>query len=195
MRIKFRRYTWAEFQTDNPILADGEPAFETDTGQTKIGDGVTPWIYLPYTPWDGPGTIAYAENRTGTVTSFSSTSPVFVTGCFIIIPPTKRDVWVEWGVNLGISTAGGGEVYSAVYETTSGVAVAIDSLMTKFESTVTTSNTAGGHNRRTKVGPSDVVRHWALYGLLVRYGGSGLVANFRNINSSAGKSYLSAVAQ
>jgi hypothetical protein len=32
----------------NPILLDGQPGLETDTGQLKLGDGVTAWNLLPY---------------------------------------------------------------------------------------------------------------------------------------------------
>lgn len=32
----------------NPILLKGEIAFESDTRQFKIGDGITPWNELPY---------------------------------------------------------------------------------------------------------------------------------------------------
>jgi hypothetical protein len=48
--IRIRRgvaYRWTEI---NPILADGEPGFETDTRKLKIGDGHTPWKDLPYSP-------------------------------------------------------------------------------------------------------------------------------------------------
>lgn len=37
--------TWAK---NNPVLAKGEPGFEYDTNQLKIGDGTTPWNSLPY---------------------------------------------------------------------------------------------------------------------------------------------------
>ena len=32
----------------NPVLAVGEIGYETDTGKTKKGDGVTPWASLAY---------------------------------------------------------------------------------------------------------------------------------------------------
>ena len=34
--------------TDLGVLLAGEPAFETDTGQLKIGNGVSAYIDLPY---------------------------------------------------------------------------------------------------------------------------------------------------
>lgn len=46
--IQFRRGTAAAWTTANPILADGEMGFETDTRKQKIGDGVTAWSSLAY---------------------------------------------------------------------------------------------------------------------------------------------------
>ena len=47
-RIKLRRDTAANWTTNNPILAAGEPGLETDTGRTKFGDGTTAWADLSY---------------------------------------------------------------------------------------------------------------------------------------------------
>jgi hypothetical protein len=46
--IQLRGDTAANWTTVNPILAERELAFETDTNLYKIGDGVTPWNTLPY---------------------------------------------------------------------------------------------------------------------------------------------------
>jgi hypothetical protein len=46
--IQFRSDTAANWTAKNPILADGEPGFESNTGKLKIGNGVTPWTSLPY---------------------------------------------------------------------------------------------------------------------------------------------------
>ena len=47
-KIQLRRDTAARWQNYNPILSEGEPGFETDTDQYKIGDGVSTWNQLPY---------------------------------------------------------------------------------------------------------------------------------------------------
>ena len=47
-RIKLRRDTAANWTTENPILAEGEPGLETDTGKIKYGDGTTAWVSLDY---------------------------------------------------------------------------------------------------------------------------------------------------
>lgn len=46
--IDFRQGTAAAWTSTNPVLASGEPGFETDTGKLKIGDGVSVWTSLDY---------------------------------------------------------------------------------------------------------------------------------------------------
>ncbi len=46
-RMRFRRDTAANWNAANPVLALGEPGYITDTGQFKVGDGVTVWTSLP----------------------------------------------------------------------------------------------------------------------------------------------------
>lgn len=46
--LQFRRDTAANWASNNPTLALGEPAFETDTGYYKIGDGSTAYNTLAY---------------------------------------------------------------------------------------------------------------------------------------------------
>lgn len=46
--IQIRRGTASQWTTANPVLADGELGFETDTKKGKLGNGVTAWSSLPY---------------------------------------------------------------------------------------------------------------------------------------------------
>lgn len=46
--LRFKRGTAAAMAASNPILNDGEPAFETDTGKMKVGHGSTAWNDLHY---------------------------------------------------------------------------------------------------------------------------------------------------
>src|ERR1700691_2105432 len=46
--LKWRRDTAANWTSNNPTLAQGEPGFETDTGAYKIGNGTTAWSSLAY---------------------------------------------------------------------------------------------------------------------------------------------------
>lgn len=54
--FKFRRGNSTDWTAKNPILADGEPGVERDTGRLKIGTGATPWNELPYSAGGSGGT-------------------------------------------------------------------------------------------------------------------------------------------
>ena len=47
-RIQLRRGTAAEWTSANPVLAQGEPGIESDTGKQKFGNGTSAWSALPY---------------------------------------------------------------------------------------------------------------------------------------------------
>lgn len=55
-QIKLRRDTSAAFASSNPVLGNGEPAYETDTKKLKIGDGTTAYTQLEYFSAGGGGT-------------------------------------------------------------------------------------------------------------------------------------------
>lgn len=57
VQLKWRRDTAANWSSNNPTLAAGEPGFETDTVKYKIGDGSTAWSSLSY------GTMSGAESN------------------------------------------------------------------------------------------------------------------------------------
>jgi len=46
--LQIRRDTAANWTSNDPTLAEGEWAFETDTGKLKVGDGSTAWTSLNY---------------------------------------------------------------------------------------------------------------------------------------------------
>lgn len=46
--FKLRRDRSSNWVRINPILGDGEPGYERDTGRFKIGDGVHNWLELEY---------------------------------------------------------------------------------------------------------------------------------------------------
>lgn len=54
-QIKLRRDTSTAFASSNPILGNGEPAYETDTKKLKIGDGTTAYTQLEYFSAGGGG--------------------------------------------------------------------------------------------------------------------------------------------
>lgn len=46
--FKLRRASAFEWIEENPVLFDGEPGFERDTGKLKIGNGIHTWTELSY---------------------------------------------------------------------------------------------------------------------------------------------------
>lgn len=64
VHIQKRRDTAANWTSVDPVLADGEAGYETDTGQEKTGDGTTAWTSLPYF---GGGSVSSVNGETGVV--------------------------------------------------------------------------------------------------------------------------------
>lgn len=69
----------------NEVLLAGQPCFETDTGQVKVGDGVSRWADLSYLTVDagdvvGLGDLAFVS------TSGDSADFLDGTGNFVPIP-------------------------------------------------------------------------------------------------------------
>jgi hypothetical protein len=62
-RIRLRRGTAAQWSAANPVLALGEPGFETDTSRVKIGDNTTAWNALAY--FTTPKSVTIAEPQPG----------------------------------------------------------------------------------------------------------------------------------
>jgi len=61
-RIQLRRGTAAQWAAANPVLAQGEPGIETNTGKQKFGDGVTAWNFLPYASKGDTGAPGVADD-------------------------------------------------------------------------------------------------------------------------------------
>ena len=55
-KLKIRRDNSTVWNLINPVLEQGEPAVELDTGRMKIGDGERPYVELPYTSSTGSTT-------------------------------------------------------------------------------------------------------------------------------------------
>jgi hypothetical protein len=68
--IRLRRDTAANWTSVNPVLALGEPGFETDTNKIKFGNGLSAWNSLSYSGGGGGGSVAWAD-----VTGKPSTFP------------------------------------------------------------------------------------------------------------------------
>lgn len=62
--FQLRRGTAANWNKNNPILADGEPGYVLDENILKIGDGITPWKDLKVIGGsDGKGGIFNAKSH------------------------------------------------------------------------------------------------------------------------------------
>lgn len=139
------------------------------------------------------GSMAYATNESAVGTTFG-TAATAIPGLTIAIPATAADVVIEWGVTLQLVTAGQGAAFTLLYETTTGTAVGLDSVWTHCRDNAYPTTTSWAcHSMRSRVGPSDTSRVFAIYGQVVREAGSSLAVNARNLNG-AGRSYVRAVA-
>lgn len=74
-RIQFRRGTAAEFNTANPVLASGEPAYALDTNLLKVGDGSSTWAAL--SAISGSSEAKTSRSTTLASTSYSSWLPAY----------------------------------------------------------------------------------------------------------------------
>lgn len=55
VKIQIRNDTAQAWAAANPVLSDGEPGAESNTGRLKIGNGIDRWLDLPYVGGDGSG--------------------------------------------------------------------------------------------------------------------------------------------
>lgn len=79
--ILFRTDTAANWATNNPTLQAGEPGFEVDTNQLKIGNGSTAYNSLPYeaiTSVDGNSTLIQVRRQAAA--AWTSANPVLASG-------------------------------------------------------------------------------------------------------------------
>jgi len=52
-QIKLRRDTYQNWYDANPVLALGEPAYDTTNNKIKVGNGTDTWRVLDYLPGSG----------------------------------------------------------------------------------------------------------------------------------------------
>jgi hypothetical protein len=101
-QIQLRSDTAANWTTKNPILASGEPGFETDTGILKVGNGTTAWSGL--TEISGGSAYGAAINFKGTVATVGNlpSSSNQVSDGYLVSADSEMRVWNGsiW-VNIG----------------------------------------------------------------------------------------------
>ena len=122
--LKLKRGTSTEWSTTNPTLAVGEPGFETDSGNMKIGDGIATWTNLPYLNTSG------------------GTGPTGDTGAtgYNFSLPSNSVLWTPDGTSI---TGTVGLQYA------SGVGITIDVLNIRSLSSISIGNNAGQTGQRS----------------------------------------------
>ncbi len=84
-RILVRGDTQADWTNTNPILAERELGYETDTGKLRIGDGETHFLSLNYVTFSNPSVNQYL-NLTPSGTATYSLTPTTLNTSAIITP-------------------------------------------------------------------------------------------------------------
>jgi len=76
--IKLRRGTASRWSIVNPVLAEGEAGFETDTGKLKIGDGLSVWSDLDYIGVYADGAVdgAVLQASSGSPSGYAWVAPI-----------------------------------------------------------------------------------------------------------------------
>ena len=111
--IQIKRGTKSALTSNNPSLLAGQPCFETDTGQMKVGNGTNKWNDLPYVGSDGSGSsIFYGQSATAASTASKVVTIdkfKLVTGVIVIIEFTITNT--ASNPTLNISGTGAKPIY------------------------------------------------------------------------------------
>ena len=67
-RLQFRKGSTSEWLSNDPVLQEGEPGYDTDIGKLKIGDGQKVWSALPFVEDGGNG--AWVNDNSGLFPNF-----------------------------------------------------------------------------------------------------------------------------
>lgn len=87
-----RRGTSTQWELANPVLEEGEEGLELDSGNTKTGDGITPWNNLPYNN-DGSSVRSF-KGRFSTSAQLISQNPTGDIGDYAIV--TQTNTYWQW---------------------------------------------------------------------------------------------------
>jgi hypothetical protein len=104
--IKLRRDTAADWETVDPILAEGELGIETDTNRIKIGDGTTEWTGLRYGP-PADELVIKVKNASGSAAIPAGTLVQFAgaAGDTVTATPAVTDGSVDFHYIIGVTSA------------------------------------------------------------------------------------------
>jgi hypothetical protein len=117
--IQFRRGSSDQWALANPILAEGEAGYITDTKETRIGDGFTPFNSLPPLPSDAAATEALETIESGRLSEPQLSATFAVTSEAPVSPHARygadntgaADARLAMQTAIdAVSTAGGGRI-------------------------------------------------------------------------------------
>lgn len=119
-RFKLRRGTAGEWAVTNPVLADGEPGIETDTGQVKFGNGADSWADRPYTTdyaTSGAVSAVFVAGRWYSNRCMSPNGQTLALDALYVVPFWVPKAQSFDGIGVWVSTAAGtgGVVRIGVY--------------------------------------------------------------------------------
>jgi hypothetical protein len=115
-RIQFRFGPASDWTAANPVLLEGEPGFEGDTGKVKVGDGIRHWVALPYlgSGSGGSSPVTSVNAKTGDVILIPEDVPglpAFIKSVIASTLVAGPNVGITSNTALGtvtIAAAGGG---------------------------------------------------------------------------------------
>ena len=115
--LQLKRGTAKAFRLANPILLEGQPAFETDTFKLKIGNGKTRYNCLPYIGEDNKGKDGKSAYQIWRESGYDGTIEDFLNSLVGPAGKSTYEIWLSLG-NEGtivdfISSIQGEKGYSA----------------------------------------------------------------------------------
>lgn len=102
-RMQQRRDSAADWTSSNPVLAEGEIGWETDTKRLKIGDGTTAWTSLAYSP--STITVKRVKRTSGNITLNSTSWANVDTGLDITFTGVSAGDWVDYSTGFLLASA------------------------------------------------------------------------------------------
>ena len=114
--LQIRHDTASNWTIRNPVLAQGEYGFETDTFWLKIGDGVTDWQHLKYLnrlnatyfKQNTDGTITFSDSFMNTIATLEAAAGHAIEHLTIVNPPVNdTDVPNKQYVDDAVANAAG----------------------------------------------------------------------------------------
>ena len=116
--LQLRRETYANWMSANPILAEGEPAYETDTKRYKLGDGVTTYALLRYSTRYGTTSLGSKRGNVSNMGEFQeymNQIGVNTAGTVTVTPYTHGATVVAGAYAGGTLSPKQGRIYLSPY--------------------------------------------------------------------------------